>query len=245
MQNNDEAAYPAQTQSNPYSNTPNSNLSTGTEGFENQTTLSVSQPSPEASRRLNTRSCDVCRKRKVKCDKISTGCSNCAKANIGCHYPGPGRAPRRQKAGKQISARETELLKRLRRLEGVVEELSGQVDGEVQRSSAGSPRERLWKEKDRDGEVESPASSGREMVRVVGMDEGIPERRKWLHRLVNMGDGPPEGDIIRREFGKLIIDEGKSHYVNDEAFATLSHEVCMAILQSQHRAPKENQQRLN
>ncbi|OBT65017.1 hypothetical protein VE03_05273 [Pseudogymnoascus sp. 23342-1-I1] len=182
----------------------------------------------QSSHTLYSRSCDVCRKRKVKCDKIITGCSNCARAQIECHYPGPGRAPRRPKAGKQVTARETELLKRLRRLEGVVHELSGQVEEETHRSATDSPKERPWKEKDTSSEADSTMGkpqSAKGAVRVVGMDEGKALTSKWLQRMVNMGEGPPESDVVKREFGKLVIDEGKSHYVNSDLFATLSHEV--------------------
>lgn len=108
-------------------------------------------------------------------------------------------------------------------------ELSGQVDEETQRSVTDSPKDRPWKDKDTSSEADSTMSklqSARGAVRVVGMDEGKAMTSKWLRRLVNLGEGPPESDVVRREFGKLVIDEGKSHYVNSELFATLSHEVC-------------------
>lgn len=82
---------------------------------------------------LNPRSCVTCRRRKVRCDK-QMPCSNCRRALIPCVYPAPGRAPRqpRQKdpnaPPKNSSQREAELIKRLRKLEGIVEELSGQID---------------------------------------------------------------------------------------------------------------------
>lgn len=59
-----------------------------------------------------------------------------------------------------------------------------------------------------------------------GMDEGNPATRKWLQRLVNIGNGPPQGDVIDREFGKLVIDEKKSRYFETKhLFASLSQEV--------------------
>jgi len=71
---------------------------------------------------LNPRSCVTCRKRKVRCDKREP-CSNCVKANIDCIFPPPGRAPR-----KPRRPQDAELLKRLRRLESVVDSLGAQVD---------------------------------------------------------------------------------------------------------------------
>lgn len=68
---------------------------------------------------FNPRSCVTCRRRKVKCDKRWPTCSNCSKAHSECAYPHPGRAPRRPR-----KPADNELLKRLAKLEGVVEELS-------------------------------------------------------------------------------------------------------------------------
>lgn len=74
------------------------------------------------SPKLNPRSCVTCRRRKVRCDKHEP-CSNCTKANIECVFPPPGRAPR-----KPRRPHDAELLKRLRRLESVVDSLGAQVD---------------------------------------------------------------------------------------------------------------------
>lgn len=177
----------------------------------------------------------------MKCDKVATGCSNCAKVNIQCHYPGPGRAPRRPKAGgtKPVSARETELLKRLKKLEGVVKELGGgQYTNEDAvtsgPSSIRSPTRLEANQRDRadtfasqprgqDGTSPETGSSTMK-VEAEGMEDGNPATRKWLQRLVNIGDGPPQGDIINREFGKLVIDEQKSRYhANKEIYEHLAH----------------------
>ena len=80
-----------------------------------------------AGQKLNPRSCVTCRRRKVRCDKKETSCSNCSKAHIECIYPPPGRAPR-----KPRRPHDAELLKRLRRLESVVDSLGAQVDEDGQ-----------------------------------------------------------------------------------------------------------------
>lgn len=84
--------------------------------------------------KLNPRSCVTCRRRKVRCDKREP-CSNCVKANNECVFPPPGRAPR-----KPRRPHDAELLKRLRRLESVVDSLGTQVDedGNVQPSIEGN-----------------------------------------------------------------------------------------------------------
>ncbi|XWW95285.1 hypothetical protein V2A60_003241 [Cordyceps javanica] len=97
---------------------------------------------------LNPRSCVTCRRRKVRCDK-QMPCSNCRRAQIPCIFPAPGRAPRQQKPKdpnappKTSSQREVELIKRLRKLEGIVEELSGQIEvesGSGRQAHSESPR---------------------------------------------------------------------------------------------------------
>lgn len=168
-------------------------------------------------RTFNPRSCHTCRRRKVKCDKQEGGCGNCAKAHSECVYPGPGRAPRRLKSGvpKGASERETELLKRLRRLEGVVEELSGQVELENIRASPESTRDSA----SGDYENRPPKKNSESVLRVVGMDEGPAAIRAWSHRMIEMGGGPPKTESIDTEFGKLLLDEGKSRYVSSSFWA--------------------------
>ena len=103
----------------------------------------VYNPSAAPSAELNPRSCVTCRRRKVRCDKHMP-CSNCRRAQISCIFPAPERAPRRPRRKDpnsikpQSSERELELMKRLRKLEGIVEELSGQVELETTRNHSNS-----------------------------------------------------------------------------------------------------------
>ncbi|KAG8668942.1 hypothetical protein FPOAC2_08247 [Fusarium poae] len=81
---------------------------------------------------LNPRSCVTCRRRRVRCDKTMP-CSNCRRAQSDCMYPAPGRAPRQMQTHIQTrsapvsghSEREMDLMERLRKLEGLVHEMSG------------------------------------------------------------------------------------------------------------------------
>ncbi|KAK7970165.1 Zn(II)2Cys6 transcription factor [Apiospora saccharicola] len=66
----------------------------------------------------NLRSCQVCRTRKIKCDRQQP-CSNCARADTACVYPsGRGRAPKRPR-----KVTERYVADRLSRLEAVIREL--------------------------------------------------------------------------------------------------------------------------
>ena len=143
---------------------------------------------------LNARSCVTCRRRKVKCDK-QFPCSNCSKAGQQCVFPAPGRAPRRPRTGgKVVSEREAELLKRLRRLEGVVEELSGQVEIEAIKHSPSSDNSSSHKDGDHSTDTNSNSKG---TVRVVGMDEGSGNRKLWIQRAFRIGSGKSHpGDTL-------------------------------------------------
>jgi hypothetical protein len=176
---------------------------------------------------LNARSCVTCRRRKVKCDK-SNPCSNCTKAGSPCVFPAPGRAPRRpRQGGKVVSEREAELLKRLRRLEGVVEELSGQVEVEaVKHSPSSDNSSSVHKDTESGGDASNHKGA---TVRVVGMDEGSGNRRQWIMRSLKLGAGPPKSawgpEEAERGVGRLVLDEGKSRYVASPFWAAISEEV--------------------
>ncbi|KAI5467505.1 fungal-specific transcription factor domain-containing protein [Mariannaea sp. PMI_226] len=110
-------------------------------------TTPILAPGGSGAPALNPRSCVTCRRRKVRCDK-QMPCSNCRRAQIPCVFPAPGRAPRQPRPKdpnapqKNSTQRELELVKRLRKLEGIVEELSGQIEvesGGKGPSSASSP----------------------------------------------------------------------------------------------------------
>lgn len=99
---------------------------------------------PASASALNPklRSCAVCRRRKVRCDKTSP-CSNCRRANIACVFPSDDRPPRWARrlerltneaasASAKPSARDDpqaeQVMERLRSLEGLVKELSSQLE---------------------------------------------------------------------------------------------------------------------
>jgi len=179
---------------------------------------------------LNARSCVTCRRRKVKCDK-QVPCSNCTKAQTQCVFPAPGRAPRRpRQGGKVVSEREAELLKRLRRLEGVVEELSGQVELDGIKHSPGSDQS----SQNRDGDT-TDSNGKTNSVRVVGMDEGTGTKKNWIQRGFYLGHGPPKTSFVTPPTevhqARLVLDEGKSQYVSNPFWASIS-DVSLCLLGS-------------
>ncbi|KAL0256577.1 hypothetical protein SLS55_008972 [Diplodia seriata] len=184
----------------------------------------ISKPSPpthshsissaSGSAALNPRSCVTCRRRKVKCDKKHP-CTNCSKARIECIFPAPGRAPR--KARKPPDA---ELLDRLRKLEGMVKTLGGATveDGNAQ------PAEE-------DETPEPPKEARREPKVFVGMK---PPHNPDSEECAKYRYLPPEDKTIaglETRFGRLVVDEGRSRYINSSFWASLNNEVNRIVAQ--------------
>jgi len=93
--------------------------------------------------RPNLQSCQFCRKRKIKCDKLEGGCSQCLRAQNECVYPASQRKGRPRKAGTNRpppapTPREAELLKEIRKLERLIANLTGQSPPEGLKGNIGA-----------------------------------------------------------------------------------------------------------
>ncbi|KAF4446580.1 hypothetical protein F53441_9807 [Fusarium austroafricanum] len=115
------------------------------------------------------RSCVVCRSRKVRCDKLSP-CSNCRRANIPCVVPSNDRPPRwarrlerladnGQGAAAQGSGNPgtDQVMNRLKTLENLVKELSGQL--EVANAAASRAASEAASPQDHAKDAASPSST--------------------------------------------------------------------------------------
>lgn len=164
--------------------------------------ISPSNNPPHAPN-INPRSCTTCRKRKVRCDKKHP-CSNCHKAGIECIFPRPGRAPRRSKKPP-----DSELLARLRRLEGVVQSLGKGVDGEdlsPDHAEGGEGRNAG------EGDATNPqGNSGRPQGATLRCTSG----RKALTDTTG----------LEKEMGRLVVGDGRSRYMSNNFWASLTSEV--------------------
>jgi len=149
------------------------------------------------------RSCLTCRRRKVRCDKRHP-CANCSKSSIECVFPNPGRAPR-----KARKPPDTELLARLRRLEGVVQSLGKEVDAD------GGLEEKV------------PIAKGEAQASNAIVDRGDKEIQQDDRGRTSVGC-PSKGlstKTLEKDFGRLVIEEGRSRYVSNSFWASLSDEV--------------------
>ena len=156
---------------------------------------------------LNPRSCVTCRKRKVRCDKQHP-CINCNKAGIECIFPGPGRAPRRSRKPP-----DTELLARLRKLEGMVKDMGKEIEEE--------------------DEAGAEHGTGKPIVVKGTLAEKDPgcNRTQFLNYLDQKDDDKGTAKLVK-DFGRLVVEEGRSRYVSNKFWTSLSEEVCMVPLET-------------
>ena len=169
-------------------------------------------PSSTSAAAPKLRSCVICRSRKVRCDKKSP-CSNCRRANIACVFPstdGPPRWARRLErlpnnatASNAPTPQHTDpsVGERLRHLENLVKELSGQLE---QAHAAASLA---------DGAsfgVDTPASS---------TQYRDAEHQKNTSSATNSSS-------VQKEFGRLVLQNpGHSRYVSSGFWAWVNDEV--------------------
>ncbi|KAI1119272.1 fungal-specific transcription factor domain-containing protein [Nemania sp. NC0429] len=195
-------------------------------------------PFTTPSAALNPRSCVTCRRRKVRCDKHMP-CGNCRKAQIQCVFPAPGRAPRRPRAKdpnappKQTSEREIELMKRLRKLESIVEDLSGQIEFETYKHGASESPEAhsdlQQHENERRKMTASPPDENSPSTSSIPPGFSVPRRTNTGSSMgggsLSTAKSQPGGDM-NKDFGKLVLSEkGKVRYVSNAFWTKLSDEI--------------------
>ncbi|KAK4040976.1 fungal-specific transcription factor domain-containing protein [Parachaetomium inaequale] len=200
---------------------------------------SVYPPNAVPSAAVNPRSCVTCRRRKVRCDKHMP-CSNCRRAQNVCSFPAPGRAPRRPRpkdpnapTKQPSSERELELMKRLRKLEGIVEDLSGQIEVEAVRhphSAGHSPEAAAAYPRDehavagRLGPGPNVTSSGSPHD-----SPGVAGTRLWtrpvsasMSETNSLDKASPD---VHRQFGRLVLNEkGVTRYVSSSLWSSINDE---------------------
>ena len=179
--------------------------------------------SSPASARIHSskqRSCLVCRTRKVRCDRQSP-CSKCRQANIACVFPSTVRPPRWARRLERLTNNAasaasnppapqladpevTKVMDRLRNLEYLVKELSGQL--ELAHATAGS------------ASVGSPgANSPGSSVQRDG------EHQSDMSSVTNTSS-------VQKQFGRLVPQDAKrSRYVSSGFWSRVNDEVCRSV----------------
>ncbi|KAK8058240.1 fungal specific transcription factor domain-containing protein [Apiospora phragmitis] len=187
----------------------------------------IVDPSVEPSSAMNPRSCVTCRRRKVRCDKHMP-CGNCRKAHISCIFPA-----RPEHRDGLTSEREVELMKRLRKLEGIVEELSGQIEVDTrQPASAGNSPEDLSHPVGEERRLESTETSPSTALSGRTTRPTDPGRSTTAvgntacQAALNSPIQSPGGSQVHRDFGRLVLnDDGKRRYVSNAFWSRMSDEL--------------------
>ncbi|KAH8887939.1 hypothetical protein GQ53DRAFT_808873 [Thozetella sp. PMI_491] len=173
-------------------------------------------PSPDAAPAPKRRSCVTCRARKVRCDKLSP-CSNCRRGKIECIFPSGDKPPRWTRRLDRFGPLQgqpqpapaahpgvNQVMDRLRTLEGLVKELSGQlehanaVNAAHASGTSGPP-----------SQADSPGSSSQ------GRD---PER---------IGEAASSAAILQQQFGRLVLQDAssRSRYVASGFWSRINDEI--------------------
>lgn len=167
-------------------------------------------------------------------------CSNCRRSLIPCAFPAPGRAPR-QPRPKDLTAqpknsgqREAELVRRLRKLEGIVEELSGQIEVESAHrgpSAAGSPESRA---------AHGGGGLGGSSDRTIATTARHNSHGAADAQAGTLGSSPTQPDShsdhgsdatkrkdVQKQFGRLVLSDqkGSTRYVSSGFWSKLNDEV--------------------
>ncbi|KAI1091932.1 fungal-specific transcription factor domain-containing protein [Rostrohypoxylon terebratum] len=161
---------------------------------------------------VKLRSCVTCRTRKVRCDK-SSPCSNCRRANIPCVFPNLDKPPRwarrleriansakAAQENEQVDPNVSQVMDRLRSLEGLVKELSSQLE-QAHASARGSPS----------ASANSPENSG--LDRDTGHHPDPPS-------------SVPHMSNVQSSFGRMVLgDAGQSRYVSSGFWSRVNDEL--------------------
>ena len=173
----------------------------------------VSQAPAQSPQFPYFRSCEICRQRKVKCDK-QRPCASCARSGTACVYPpGRGRAPKRSQ--RTENAR---LMDKLTRLESIIQDLASEngasQDGRPTTSSQ-SP-----------APAQAPVPAGPLDQKPVEVDgSGATPASVGTATATTSGRASPAVSSLEGQFGRLVIDESKSYYVNNVLWTNLANEV--------------------
>lgn len=191
-------------------------------GSEKNATSPASARIPSSAPALapKLRSCLVCRTRKVRCDRQSP-CSKCRRANIACVFPSTDRPPRWARRLERLTDNAAssnalapqdadpgvaKVMERLRNLEYLVKELSGQLEqAHAEASSAGGGS----------SGANSPGSS---------TQDRDAEHQRYTSSATNTSS-------VQKQFGRLVFqDASRSRYVSSGFWSRVNDEVCRPVV---------------
>ncbi|KAF7559241.1 hypothetical protein G7046_g4923 [Stylonectria norvegica] len=177
---------------------------------------------------------------------------------IMCHLPtteAPGRAPRQPRPRdpnappKNSSQRELELMKRLRKLEGIVEDLSGQIEvesGGKGPSSAGSPETMSGGQPQ--STAERPASISQRQLSGTSIcgPADRPASTKDSESVSDQSEAARKNDL-QKQFGRLVLNDqsGSKRYVSSGFWAKINDELDSIREETQRLTDEDSDNSIN
>lgn len=122
-------------------------------------------------------------------------------------------------------------MKRLRKLEGIVEELSGQIEVETARnhSSNGNSPEALANPSEQNTPASGPRGERSDSVNTHGQESpsASGDSRPFLYNFnSSSGNLSQRTETVNKKFGRLVInDHGKTRYVSSAFWSKITDEV--------------------
>lgn len=164
-----------------------------------QTSSAAAAPFP------HIRSCELCRQRKVKCDRRQP-CSHCTRSGQDCVYPaGPGRAPKRSRR-----AENAQLMDKLSRLEHIIKRLASENKGDAETPG--------------DHHSETDVDHTQSTLQAHRLDDE-DKRQSSKSPSQTPGVSRENASSLDVQFGRLVINDSKSYYVGNVLWANLANEV--------------------
>lgn len=121
-------------------------------------------------------------------------------------------------------------MKRLRKLEGIVEELSGQIEPDARHASStdGSPGDTTHVAHDeKRREASQPTASCHQYSRSDSMR--LIRNSSWGPSSAQV-QSPTESSSVNRDFGRLVLnDDGKTRYVSNAFWSKMNDEVSSVL----------------
>ena len=177
-----------------------------------------SSNAPLLSTAVQKHSCVLCQQRKVKCDRKDP-CSNCTKSRVDCIFRAPAIPRRRQKTKKPPDA---DLLLRLKRYEDLLKNYGAKIpffEGQFEGSK--SPTDLASS-----APVLAPIGQPQHSSPGVDQDvESILSEQTAVEGLNKLRQSNRFEEIKESPRGKLISKEGKSRYLENNLWASITDEL--------------------
>lgn len=156
-----------------------------------------------ATRGQTSKSCTLCRRRKIKCDR-AIPCGSCQRGGVQCVPSVPSRLPRGRQGGRKKRAADGELMERIAKLEGLVRSIEGEKE-----APAEPPTE------------QAPITKGTSGPQIINLSTTSSDAVVFAGGYQALHDSSGEASVARRRPPVDLLDR----YLGTSLWVTLSEEI--------------------